>query len=353
MIRAGINDTANNRPISVPAGFAWSPTWSIFQVRPGVFTTNINERSLRATTAGATLYVDIATGNNANPGTNPLLPRKSIWHAINSGGNRTIYVKAGSYGAADSWANLTPVLDCNVIGVKDFTSLTPGRVISTVNVGSINGKISLNTYLCVENFTFIVGTGRTFLIQNGSVTFIDCDFVSSDTLANVELNSNNAGVTHTVMFIRCRSISAANDGFSATILGAGEIIRWVEIDCISQGSGRLGAGTHQGSSVHKAAGNGAVNVIRINGQYYDSYGPQNIADVGGAQSWNLGVSAHRTVHSTNCAFYLGDSGKMWLHSCKPNGLIDLQTDNAGGTIYTYDTPYRVTSGPGTFTTYVG
>ena len=273
----GLHDSLNypgGGVIPVPAGFAWAPSWSIFQVRPGEFKTNINEVGLRNVTGDPTLYVDVVTGNNANPGTDPLLPRKQVWHAINSGGNRTIYVKAGVYAGADGWSNLTPVAATNVIGVKDFTSLAPGRVFCTGTVGAINGKLSVNTTLYIENLTFTNGLGRAFLIQNGNVNFIDCDFVTSDTLENVVLNSNVAGVTHTVTFIRCRSINAAGDGFGATMLAAGEAVRWTEIDCISYRSGRAGAGTHQGSSIHKTAGNGAVSVIRLNGHYYDSYGDE-------------------------------------------------------------------------------
>lgn len=338
--------------IPVPTGFAWSPSWSIFQTSPGVFKTNIVESSLRVATTDPTLYVDIATGNNANAGTNPLLPRKSIWHAINTGGNRTIYVKAGNYGNSDSWVNLTPVENCNVIGVTDFTTLAPGRVISTVNAGNINGKISVNKNLCVENFTFTAGFARNFFMQTGSATFINCDFVDSQTLEGLVLNSTAAAVVHTVTLIRCRVINAAGDGFGATVAAAGESIRWAEIDCFAYRSGRAGAGTHQGSSVHKTAGNGAINVIRINGHYYDSYGPQNIADVGGVQSWNLGVNCYRTDTGNNAAFYCGDTGTMWLHSCKADGAIPFQTDNAGGTIKVYNTPGTHT-GPGTFTTYNG
>ena len=338
--------------IAVPTGFDWTPSWSIFQTKPGEFKTNIVESALRVATADAALYVDIATGVNTNAGTDPLLPRKSIWHAINTGGNRTIYVKSGVYGHADSWVNLTPVANCNVIGVTDFTTLAPGRVVSNVNAGTINGKLSLNTSLCVENFTFNLGFGRNFLMQNGSATFINCDFVSSDTLEGLVLSSNAAGVTHTVTLIRCRAINAAGDGFGSTTLAAGEIVNWAEIDCISYRGGRAGAGTHQGSSIHKTAGNGAINVIRINGHYYDSYGPQNIADVGGVESWNLGVHAYRTDSGGNTSFYCGDSGTMWLHSCVADGAIPFQTDNAGGTIKVYDTPGSHT-GTGTFTTYNG
>lgn len=352
VINAGISDGIGGRPVPVPTGFAWTPSWSISEVRPGVFRTSINEASLRNVTADPTLYVDIATGVNTNPGTNPLLPRKSIWHAINTGGNRTIYVKQGTYDTADSWSGLTPVAATNVIGVKDFTSLEPGRVVSSVGAGTINGKLSVNTNLYVENLTFTGGFGRCFLIQSGSATFIDCDFINPQTLECVTLTSTTAALTHTMTFIRCRAISAQGDGFGATASGAGTIIRWAEIDCLAYRSGRAAGISNQGSSVHKSAGNGNVNIIRVNGHYFDSYGPQNIADVGGAQTWNLGVQSYRTDTGNNCSFYCGDAGTMWCHSCVANGAVPFQTDNAGGTIKVFDSPGSHT-GPGTFTTYSG
>ena len=336
--------------IPVPTGFAWSPSWSIFQASPNVFTTNINEASLKPSTA-RNIYVDVATGSNTNAGTNPLLPKKQIWSALNLGGNDTIYVKQGVYADTDGWFGVTPVQNTCVIGVTDFTTFAAGRVFSN-RTGGVNGKLGVNVTLFMQNITFIGGLGRAFFAQNGSVVAIDCDFRTPDTLEAFTLNTNAAGVTHNVTLIRCRSISSAADGFGSTTLAAGEIVKWAEINCISVNSGTAGAGTHQGSSIHKSAGNGAINVIRINGHYYDSYGPQNIADVGGVQSWNLGVNCYRTYSGNNAAFYCGDTSTMWLHSCKADGAIPFQTDNVGGTIKVYNTPGSHT-GTGTFSTYNG
>lgn len=343
-----LNYKTGSRLVSVPAGFGWTPPFSIFQLAPNIFSTNIVERSLRVSTV-RNIYVDIATGNDINPGTDPNAPKKSIWSAINLGGNDTIYVKEGTYGTAYSWSGLTPIQNVNVIGVKDFISLAPGKVISSVSAGTINGIVKVNVNICVENLVFIGGFGIAFLFQNGSGSFIDCEFSNSESLNNFEMVGSNAGITHTFYLIRCRFYNAAGDGVGSSPLGVGETVRFVEINCHSTGNGTT-VGANQGSSHH-----GAVFVIRINGWYTGNRGPQNIADVlTNVKSWNLGVVSFRTTAAgTDTAFYCGNNGTMWLHGCIPGGKLDLQTDDASGTIYLCDTVYRTSSGPGTITTYVG
>jgi len=337
-------------PISPPAGFSWTPSFTIFESRPGVFSTNINEKALRPTTT-ATVYVDVATGADTNPGTNPLLPKKSIWSAINRGLNDFIYVKTGVYTQNYSWFALTPLQDCVIVGVDNFTDLNPAPVTTTVNAGNINGKLSVNKLLHVENFIFLGGAARNFLMQNGSANFINCEFQSSESLEAFGLSSVDAGVNHVVQFIRCKAINAYNDGFCLTNIGAGSTCKWLELNCISTLNGKA-AGTQQASTTHWSAGNGTISVIRINGIYYNCWGPQLIADVGGVESWNLGVIAHTINGSaTSTAFYNGNAGTMWLHSCQPYANIDLQTDAVGGTIKVHKTVYKVHSGTGSVVSY--
>ncbi len=348
-LTSGIESVMGNIPVAVPAGFGWTPSFNIYRVSPGQFATDIVESSLRPSTS-RNVYVDYVSGNNANLGTDPNAPKKSIWAALNLSANDTIYVKAGSYPDGDGWEGITPIFATCVIGVTDFVTLAPGRVIIN-KTGGVSGKLGVNVTLFIQNLTFIGGLARAFFAADGSVVAIDCDFYTSDTLENFTLNSNIAAVTHNITLIRCRSLNAGQDGFGATLVGIGEACRWVEINCIATKSGRF-ANTDQGSSHHKIAANGAVNCIRINGHYYDNYGPQNIADVGGVLSWNLGVSSYRVTGGGNdCAFYCGDAGTMWLDSCNSGGRVDLQTDNAAGTIKLKNTPYQIHTGPGTVTTY--
>ena len=250
-------------PISPPVGFSWTPSFTIYESRPGVFSTNIVERSLRPSTT-AIVYVDVATGSDANTGLVKTLPKKSIWSAINRSQNDLIYVKTGVYTQNFSWFALTPLQDCVIVGVDNFDDLNPAPVTTTTNVGNINGKLSVNKVLQVENFIFLNGFGRCFLMQNGSANFINCEFQTSQTLEAFGLASTTAGINHTVQFIRCKCVNGYNDGFCLTTIAAGSTCKWLELNCISTLNGKA-AGTHQGSTTHKVAGNGAISVIRING----------------------------------------------------------------------------------------
>jgi hypothetical protein len=311
-----------------------------------MFATDLTAAALRRATADADLWVDIATGNDANPGTNPLLPLKSIWAAIGKGGSRTIYVKAGSYPTANRWAG-SPVGACNFRGVADFTTLAPAQVTTTAAAGSVHGILAVDTQITIENFTFVGGLARAFLMQSGSLHAIDCAFHSSESLGGFELSSSADGLTHQVVLWRCQAIDNYADGFSATALGAGSVIRWLEVDCTATTNGKF-AGTHQGSTIHKSAGNGDVSVVRIGGIYHTNWGPQQIADVGGVFSLNLGVEVHTaTGGGGDTGFYCGNAGTMWVQGCVSGSATDLQTDNAAGAIYTYDSDDDTTAGAGT------
>lgn len=137
------------RPFSwpVPAALPWSFPYPIREVVDGGFRVVINEPGLRQATT-VNLYVDQDTGNDANPGTNPLLPLKTIHAAINKWTNATIFVKAGVYPRENGWATGVPFTNPqNVIGVADFTTLAPGRVISSV--GMLPGGADLGTWSLV------------------------------------------------------------------------------------------------------------------------------------------------------------------------------------------------------------
>ena len=123
--------------IRVPSGLGWTPPFTVHQDENGHFTTSLSPSALRVSTT-RNIYVDVATGSDANAGTNPLLPKKSISAAINLWQNDTIYVKSGFYYQANSWSGGVPFgADQNIIAVEDFTTLRPGRAVSSVAVGGL------------------------------------------------------------------------------------------------------------------------------------------------------------------------------------------------------------------------
>lgn len=121
--------------VTKPTGFAWLDC-PIREEIAGGFTCAVDERAL-LTTPARVLYVDQdhAAASDANAGTDPNLPLKSINVAINKWNvDQTIYVKQGWYPLARSWVGGVPFNGhVNVIGVRDFTTLAPGWFVSSAS----------------------------------------------------------------------------------------------------------------------------------------------------------------------------------------------------------------------------
>lgn len=93
---------------------------------------------------------------------------------------------------------------------------------------------------------------------------------------------------------------------------AGISSRAVEINVTSYGAGYLRSGDENknASSMHDTG-----SVVRVNGRYFDSYGP-NIPDTGGSSSFNIGTTAYRSLTpaaSKDVNFY--SDGNMYLVDC--------------------------------------
>lgn len=335
------------RSVRVPSGFGWSPSFSILEVAPGVFTTSIDPRSLRVTTT-RNIYVDIATGNDGNAGTSSAAPKKSISAAINLWANDTIYVMAGTYPEANSWSGGVPFgQNQNIIGVSDFTSLAPGRVISQASSGVRNGWLNTALSLCVENITFDGGgngVGAFWAQDCGAISFINCTFTNGNT-EGLAINSNVASAVHAVTCIGCTFTTNAGDGIEYTALGASSIVRALEWNCTY--TSNSGAGTDQGSSAHLTAGNTSVSIIRVGGTFASNKSG-GFTDVGGTTAWVLGCR----FTSEAIGAYMGDSGTAWLHGCVFGGCTaDLDANEAASTINTTSTIYKTTTGSGTVAVY--
>lgn len=131
----------------------------------------------------------------------------------------------------------------------------------------------------------------------------------------------------------CESAYAMQDGFNYHI-NNGVICKVIEVDCVGRNNGKDGANQNNGSTNHDGG-----YTIRVNGDYHNNVGP-NIIDVNeGAQSWNLGVSAHESLADkglSNSNFKNGNVGKseMWLDSCVSFGSdYSLVTQGEGSTSY--------------------
>jgi hypothetical protein len=112
----------------------------------------------------------------------------------------------------------------------------------------------------------------------------------------------------------------------------------IEIDCIAYNIGLTGDTASNGSSLH-----GSANVVRINGDYYDSWG-RCIHDIGTGHTWCLGTKARR-VQANHPAAATGlsvgftsgnggDSRTTWLDSCTTTGQLNYDLENVGaGALY--------------------
>ena len=330
-----------------PAGFGWSPAFHVIETTPGVFTLTLVPSSLRRSTA-VTLYVDVATGSDGNPGTNPLLPIKSINVAINLWTNATIYVKTGTYPEANSWSGGVPFgAEQNIIAVSDFTTLAPGTVISQASAGVRNGWLNTALSIYVEGIAFEGGGNgvAAFWAQNAAtIAMVNCTF-SSGNFEGFAMSSNAAAADHTVYLIGCTFRNNAGDGVDYTALGAGSTIRALEWNCTY--TGNSGAGTDQGSSAHFTAGNTAVSVIRVNGQFVANK-THGVADAGGTKGWTLGCRFDREA----IGLYVGDTGTTWVHGCRFEGCTtDLNAADAASTIHLTETATRLRAGSGTVDAY--
>lgn len=337
------------RRVAPPSGFGWSPAFDVIELAPGVFTATLNPASLRVATV-RTLYVDVAAGSDANPGTSSAAPKKSINAALNDwAGTTTIYVKAGTYPEANSWSGGVPFgANVNVIGVTDFAALAPGQVISQASSGVRNGWLNTALSIYVENITFDGGgngVAAFWAQQAATIAMVNCTFRSGNT-EGFAMNSNAAAADHAVYLIGCTFTANAGDGVDYTALGAGSTIRVLEWGCTH--ASNSGAGTDQGSSAHFTAGNTAVSIIRLGGTFAANK-THGFADVGGTTVWAVGCR----FAGESVGAYVGDAGTAWLHGCVFNDCTtDLTANDATSTIRVADSIHRTAAGAGAVSAYL-
>lgn len=137
--------------------------------------------------------------------------------------------------------------------------------------------------------------------------------------------------------IRCTATdSTAGDGFNYHNADAtAPSMRILEVDCEARRNGVAASSNDNGSSAHDDTA-----IIRLNGTYELCYGP-SVADVGGTQSLNYGVSANNSLSTpdegTSDAGFLcstaGDADTMmWLRNCSATGSFYDRSQGTGGVI---------------------
>ena len=104
-----------------------------------------------------------------------------------------------------------------------------------------------------------------------------------------------------------------------------------------------------GSSNHDAY------VVRVNGSYIDSYGP-NIADTDGSYTWNLGVTSGYSFALDASLDYgwivQGSTARAWLDGCNSGKGNKAINSNTSAIVYIFNTAgTQTTSSSGTFVAY--
>lgn len=195
-----------------------------------------------------------------------------------------------------------------------------------LNVANFQNVGNYQTYL--EGIKFHGGNNGCALIScsaSGNTTklvAVNCEF---------KYNSGGSGALTMLgadsVLVNCVAACAKLDGFNYHAANS-RICSSVEINCTGRDNGvSYKNGINNGSTSHDAS-----RAIRVNGIYLRNGGP-NLADVSGAQSWNVGctvgVSSGASA-SRRIGIMSGDNtgvgAEIWLDSCTTSAQIPLVVD---------------------------
>lgn len=212
-----------------------------------------------------------------------------------------------------------------IVYVRRFSNTAPGSDI-LIPKASTNCQINANRALFLRNLTFEGGGGLTALTDGTSrprFYLLNCiiKYAANDGVRTLGGSCYSQG---------CIVARSGLDNFNYHDSGS-LLSRAVEIDCVSYGAGDLAAkgdsvvgDTQNASSMHDAG-----SVLRVNGRYYESYGPV-IPDTTSAVSYNVGVECFNSVGLTtqNVTWYA--NGDMTLIDCSSRGsTTDAKAEGAG------------------------
>jgi len=210
-----------------------------------------------------------------------------------------------------------------------------------------NGFCSGNRTIYIENINFAAAP-VPFQMRSSGVGDIPQLYAKNCTFQRSTGNGLQVVGASLVICQSCSAHGNALDGFNYHA-GNGIIPTAIELDCqgINNGIGSE-ANTNNGSTMHDAG-----SIVRVNGLYHSNKGP-NVADVGEAQSWNLGCEAHSTLAAaaggSQSNWYC--SGAMWLDRCRSYGSsFDLVVEPTYTIFHKALISNGAMEGDGTITTY--
>jgi hypothetical protein len=222
------------------------------------------------------------------------------------------------------------------------------------------------------------GTGNGSAIINGNVTFytenIDYEggyapLYAKATASGQNLNVHAKNCTFKYSYLQdgmtvinsrlttsqnCRAARNVKDGFNYHADLYVEQCYFIEADCSAARNGIDQEIDPLENNRNASTAHDTVTGVRINTVGHDTHGPI-IADVDGAKTWNIGVTAHNSqgdATDQKCNYIVTTAAKMWLDRCSGHSSPEGVVVGSSSFIYTRNCELEGTNNiVGTFTSY--
>lgn len=253
-------------------------------------------RPFAASAADTTLYVDVATGSDSNPGT-AALPLKSIYQAVHArSGNVQVYVRPGVYAGNDSWRDANPTSTRLV--VEPWPGFS-GRIISrrsatgltwTLNTGSTYQATVASAGSVVDAANIDANGDFTRLTLRTSIALVDANpgsYFFSGGIVYVRTFDSRAPDSNLHVFLDARNGRYQQDGGTVWLKGidfeGGS--RPLQQACLT--AGQFNTGYFWDCSMKYSGGTSGLNGFNTDGRCF-SYLKSCIA----ASNWSDGFNYH-------------------------------------------------------------
>lgn len=192
------SSAAGQTIVPVPMDFGWTPPFTVFKAGDEYYTDYDPEDVVPTTTN--TYWVDVATGSDANPGTE-IAPFKSIYQAVhNRSQHILVYVKPGLYRGNDSWRSGIAGTSGGNFNVVIRRWGSSGKIVSSLDLGDLvwslnSGSVWQATVAGVSG-SRVVDSSVPDTNGNGVV------LVNQTSIANVEANPGSSHYASNVVYVR-------------------------------------------------------------------------------------------------------------------------------------------------------
>ena len=229
--------------------------------------------------------------------------------------NAAAVVAPGQWAIEGTTVYVWALGDANLVTDSSFLRVS-------INVAGTGIQVNNNAVVYLEGID-VEGAGNTATTGFGGYSYGSTDGLPTILMKDCTVKySPFNGFGHTgarlVVSENCYASSNARDGFnyhSGSFNGQTVYPEFVEINCRSRYNGvtETTGETDNGTTAHAAGTRG----IRIGGEHLDAFGPV-IADVLGAQTWNIGMKAPRSRAGTRrWGYNTADAGsRQWLTDCE-------------------------------------